>query len=716
MDTNFSPKRPSDAISDPNLPTGRSVRPRQLPPPPPLPPPASATAPATLGLNSTSRDTPVLKPSSPSDTLFRLLCPASKVPSILRHLCDIPGTRIHIDEPLPSCDECIIVILADSPSKPSLTNRGNDREFSEHDISRNVSSDAVAGDSDERLQAQQALLRTFENIVRMNEDSEENQEMQKKNADSAPNDRISGGETEGLVVCRLLAPSHQVGRVLGRGGKTVEKIRQESTAQVKIFPKDQNPACASPQDELIQISGSLPAVMKALSSVSACLQDNPRMDSSNSSSTKPLGPTSHSNCMPLQDEEPSPKRKYASHHNADYRSRSYSSIPGHENVGAGPRAAMEEDVVFRLLCQPDKVGSLIGKGGTIVRALQNETGASIKIVDTPDLDERVVMISARESLEQTYSPAQEAVIRVHCRIAEIGYEPGAPVVARLLVHGQQIGYLVGRGGHIINEMRRGTGTSIQIFPREQIQNSGPVNDEVVQVIGNLQSVQDALFHITNRLRDTLFPMRPHVPNFNNPSYLSPLPGTPPPLFRPGNNAHSPGCYPSQAGALHGMERLPFHSHPLDHQPPYSHNISFGGNNMDGVPYPHGIERPGPGSFERPPRSWTPQVSSEIPKGPTDVGFGMVSRNESYSSGGPAHFMGGTSMEMVIPQTLICHIYGENSNNIAHVQQISGAMVVVHDAKPGMFDGKVIVSGTPDQIRAAQRLVHAFILCGKTQPS
>ena len=42
------------------------------------------------------------------------------------------------------------------------------------------------------------------------------------------------------------------------------------------------------------------------------------------------------------------------------------------------------------------------------------------------------------------------------------------------------------------------------------------------------------------------------------------------------------------------------------------------------------------------------------------------------------------------------------------------MVVVNHAKPGMFDGKVTVSGTPDQIRAAQRLVHAFVLCRKTQ--
>lgn len=147
----------------------------------------------------------------------------------------------------------------------------------------------------------------------------------------------------------------------------------------------------------MQITGSFPAVKKALFSVSGCLQDSPRVDSINSCATRPLGPpVSHANCMPVQDEEPSPKRRYTGHHNADYRSRGYSSLPGHENVGAGHRAVMEEDVVFRLLCQPDKVGSLIGKGGTIVRALQNETGASIKIVDTPDLDERVVMISARE--------------------------------------------------------------------------------------------------------------------------------------------------------------------------------------------------------------------------------------------------------------------------------------------------------------------------------
>lgn len=87
-----------------------------------------------------------------------------------------------------------------------------------------------------------------------------------------------------------------------------------------------------------------------------------------------------------------------------------------------------------------------------------------------------------QNSEQKHSPAQEAVIRVHCRIAEIGFEPGAAVVARLLVHSQQIGCLLGKGGFIITEMRRATGASIRIFPKEQVPKCGSPNDEVVQVI------------------------------------------------------------------------------------------------------------------------------------------------------------------------------------------------------------------------------------------
>ena len=63
----------------------------------------------------------------------------------------------------------------------------------------------------------------------------------------------------------------------------------------------------------------------------------------------------------------------------------------------------EEEVMFRILCSNEKVGSIIGKGGIIVRALQGETGAIIKVIDAvPDCEERVIAISAHEVRKLSY--------------------------------------------------------------------------------------------------------------------------------------------------------------------------------------------------------------------------------------------------------------------------------------------------------------------------
>lgn len=57
----------------------------------------------------------------------------------------------------------------------------------------------------------------------------------------------------------------------------------------------------------------------------------------------------------------------------------------------------ENELVFRLLCPSDKIGSVIGKGGSIIHNLRKETGAHIKITDAvPGSDERIVVVSANE--------------------------------------------------------------------------------------------------------------------------------------------------------------------------------------------------------------------------------------------------------------------------------------------------------------------------------
>ncbi|XP_004507020.1 KH domain-containing protein HEN4 [Cicer arietinum] len=577
-------------------------------------------------------------PLTQNDTVFRILCSAANSDDLLTLASD--GVKISIDDyagDSSTTDDRIVVITGAAAEQPH-----------------------------EESAAKHALIRVFERMVEKGEESSKS------------------------LGCRLVAPSYQVGCVLGRGGKIVEKLRHESGAQIRVLPKDQSPL-PPPGDEFIQITGNFNAVKKALLSVSSCLQDN----AGNSGTFKSSGGAQV---------EPYPQR---GPHPPDHHSRGYSSFPGSENVGPAHRMFVEEDVVFKMLCQQDKVGSLIGKGGSVVRALQNETGASIQIVDAgPDSDERVVVISALESSEQKHSPAQDAVIRVHSRLTEIGFEPSNAVVARLLVRSPQVGCLLGKGGHVISEMRRATGASIRIFSKEQIKYISH-NEEVVQVIGTLHSVQDALFHITGRIRETIFPIKTPPPNFSVP----PFPETPPPLFRPRNHMMSSGPPPPpHVGPPHGIDHPPGPPIPVDHQHAFSHGIGRGPPNMDRVPYPRGYE--GPHS----PRSWNSQAVNRGNPGTTADTFNLPSRNSTPGmNGNQSQNPNSSTFEITIPHMYLIHVYGENNSNLNQIQQISGANVVVHDPKPGATEGLVIVSGTQEQTHSAQCLIQGFILCGITTP-
>lgn len=63
----------------------------------------------------------------------------------------------------------------------------------------------------------------------------------------------------------------------------------------------------------------------------------------------------------------------------------------------------QQEVTFRILCSHERVGVVIGKQGMVVRALQNESGASINVASpVPDCKERLVTITATEVSTATY--------------------------------------------------------------------------------------------------------------------------------------------------------------------------------------------------------------------------------------------------------------------------------------------------------------------------
>ncbi|KAK1391192.1 hypothetical protein POM88_019370 [Heracleum sosnowskyi] len=157
----------------------------------------------------------------------------------------------------------------------------------------------------------------------------------------------------------------------------------------------------------------------------------------------------------------------------------------------------QQEVTFRILCSHERVGVIIGKQGMVVRALQNESGASINVASpVPDCKERLVTITATENADSQYSAAQNAVILVFNKSTDAGYSKGidsggkrSHVAAQVVVSSNQVGCLLGKGGAIISEMRRATGAYMRIIGGDEVPKFISENDQVVQQ----QTIRDSVF-------------------------------------------------------------------------------------------------------------------------------------------------------------------------------------------------------------------------------
>lgn len=118
--------------------------------------------------------------------------------------------------------------------------------------------------------------------------------------------------------------------------------------------------------------------------------ENPPRDHE-SLSTNFTGPSSHSSSK-----IPSHSRSFAA---GPTDTSVFHSAPSliskfHEGAIHGRMRPSQEMLTFRLLCPAEKVGNLIGKGGAIIKSVQQETASEIKVIDAvPDSEDCVIVIS-----------------------------------------------------------------------------------------------------------------------------------------------------------------------------------------------------------------------------------------------------------------------------------------------------------------------------------
>ncbi|RYQ81601.1 hypothetical protein Ahy_Scaffold1g107488 isoform B [Arachis hypogaea] len=583
---------------------------------------------------------------------FRLVCHASTVGgligssgSIVSQLRRDTGCKIHCEDSVSGTDDRVILVIG-----PVLPRKGV--ALSDGDV------DLVDVSS-----AQEAVLRVFERIC----------ELEMEKGFNNPN-RVVNGE----VTCKLLAHTSQIGAVVGKGGKNISTIRNNSGAKIRVCP---SPQCAAKDEELLLITGGILAVKKALISVSYCLQDCPPLNkvsqpvatsTVSSSDTLSLDPNAdlfpHLNSWLLSMEGLSIYDSY----DASKRTTKSNGASSHETK------VTEREIVFRLLCSNNVAGSVIGKKGAIVRNLESKTGASI-IFAAPlsEFAERIVTISAIENLESCYSPSQDAVFLVFARIIEDHIEKGflsissmEPVTVRLLITSSSVSCLSGNESQVISELKELTGADIQILYGESVP-SATDNDVVLQSFVNVSSQDDK---IVIRERDFM---------------------------------QITGAYRCVQNALYKVTCIIRDNFSPNEVPAESRMKSSWKPNKDpprGNHFGHGRSFPSGRFLQK-----NVAVHAETISKTGEVHSDLSGRANLLAT------VTNTTVEIVVSEHVFGSVYGEDGGNLDRIKQISGADVQVYDPCAGKSGGRVVISGTPDQTFAAQSLLQAFIQTGQRGP-
>ncbi|KAK9747590.1 hypothetical protein RND81_02G002100 [Saponaria officinalis] len=480
--------------------------------------------------------------------------------------------------------------------------------------------------------------------------------------------------------CTILVPASQSANVIGKSGATIKKLRGKTRANVKVIPKDVSDpthSCAMDFDNFVQIAGDSEAVKRALFAVSAIIykfaakEDIPLDTSVPEMAPSIIIPAD----LPIY-----PTSGFCSGADPIVPSRSAPSLidtlaPEHSLSGYGDTGSMwplvvpnyggdsqSEELTIRVLCPPDIIGRVIGRGGSTIKSVRQASGAHIEVDDTKGTKDKhkqcVITITSAESLDDVQSKAVEAVLLLQEKINE----DAENVTMLLLIPSRNIGCIIGKSGSIINEIRKRSRADIRISKGEKPKSA---DDEYVEVSGEVKNVRDALIQIVLRLRDDALNDKDKG---NNPSAAAAA-------------AAADHLYPGTSGL----------SMPLALQPPAPANRMV----------------------------YEPRIESDTGVGMwSSSGFqkygSMMMGDDAYGSSYSSKLYGGgvlpsSTLEMLIPANAAGRVIGKNGANIANIRQISGAVIEVSELRTSRGDRVAHISGTSEQKRSAENLIQAFIM-------
>ncbi|GAB4861354.1 hypothetical protein Ancab_036516 [Ancistrocladus abbreviatus] len=480
--------------------------------------------------------------------------------------------------------------------------------------------------------------------------------------------------------CNILVPASQSANIIGKSGATIKKLRSKTKANIKVTAKDASDpthSCAMEFDNFVQITGESEAVKQALYAVSAIMYKfNPKEEISLETtvpeappsiiipSDVPIYPASgfYPGADPIVSTRSMPSVMGAHVQELSSYADTGSSFPIYSSalpvVSGYAGASRSEELAVRVLCPGDKIGRVIGRGGSSIKSIREASGARVDIDDKRVKgNECIITVTSTESSDDLKSAAVEAVLLLQEKIND---EDDKTVSIRLLVPSKVIGCIIGRGGSIINEIRKRTKADIKISKGE-MPKCADANDELIEVVGEVSNVRDALVQIVLRLRDDALKDKDDArnPSAGADSVYSGGSGLPIPSVLPAVSSVAPLGYEQRAEVGTGLGRLSSSS-----------LYGYGSLSM------------------------------------ADDDFGSV---PSYSSKLYGGLPPSSTLEILIPANAVGKVMGKGGANIANIRQISGAVVEISESKSSRGDRVALISGTAEQKRSAENLIQAFIM-------
>ncbi|XP_055733497.1 insulin-like growth factor 2 mRNA-binding protein 2a isoform X2 [Salvelinus fontinalis] len=291
------------------------------------------------------------------------------------------------------------------------------------------------------------------------------------------------------IPLKILAHNSLVGRLIGKEGRNLKKIEEETGTKITISSLQDLTICNP--ERTITVKGSMEACCKAEGEVMRKLRDAYENDIAAVNQQTNLIPGLNLNALGIFSSGLSvlppatgPRGAHpflcpSSHLGGLYRVPPASAIQCQHS-------SPEQEVVY-LFIPTQAVGALIGKKGQHIKQLARFAGASIKIApaENPGVTQRTVII--------TGPPAAQfkAQGRIFGRLKEENFFTARDEVkleTHIKVPSKAAGRVIGKGGKTVNELQNLTSAEV-IVPRDQTPDE---NDEVfVKISGHFFASQSA---------------------------------------------------------------------------------------------------------------------------------------------------------------------------------------------------------------------------------